>query len=178
MHNGRLVDPLDTIVKAIREVSRKKIKTDGDHEEMAKLEWLGGIYFDPSVGPFIPALNLLKCLTEGARITRTGKQIERGVFFETIIIPLTYDGPRELDPLYQTPGFRFRTPVTIGKNKIMRTRPIFAEWQAEAVGVFDDSVINFEDLQTAGRMAGQMIGIGDFRPHYGRFDCRMEVVEQ
>src|SRR5947207_12190936 len=77
MHNGRLVDPLDPIVKKIKEVSSKRVTTDQDHEDMARLEWLGGIYFDGSVGPSIPAPNLMKCLIEGARLTRNGKKIER-----------------------------------------------------------------------------------------------------
>jgi len=178
MHNGRLVDPLDTITKKIKEVSSKRAKTDEDHEEMAKLEWLGGIYFDASVGPFVPAPNMLKCLIEGARLNKSGKQIERGVFLETITIPLVYDGPRELETLYITTGFRHRVPVTIGKAKVMRTRPIFNEWGLRAHGMFDGSVINFANLQTAARMAGQMIGLCDGRPLYGRFHCDVEEVEQ
>ena len=34
MHNARLVDPLDMVVKKIREVSTKTKKTDEDHEEI------------------------------------------------------------------------------------------------------------------------------------------------
>jgi hypothetical protein len=173
MHNGRLVDPLDTITKKIKEVSSKRVKTDEDHEEMAKLEWLGGIYFDPSAGPFIPALNLLKCLIEGARLNKGGKQIERGVFFDTIMIPLVYDGPRELETLYVTAGFRHRVPVTIGRVKVMRTRPIFNQWRLHAEGMFDGSVVNFANLHNAARLAGQMIGLCDGRPLYGRFHCEL-----
>jgi hypothetical protein len=93
MHNARLVDPLDTVVKQIREVSSKRIKTDADHAEIAQLEWLGGIYYQQDVGPFVPATNLQKCLIEGARLSRDGKKIERGVVFETLVLPLEYEGP-------------------------------------------------------------------------------------
>ena len=76
MHNARLVDPLDMVVKKIREVSTKTKKTDEDHEEIAKLEWLGGIYYDPSLGPYVPTLNLHRCLVEGARRTRAARLSE------------------------------------------------------------------------------------------------------
>ena len=174
MHNGRLVDPLDPIVKKIKEVSSKRAKTDQDHEDMAKLEWVGGIYFDASVGPFIPAPNLMKCLVESARLSRNGKKIERGLFFETIMIPLVYDGPRDLETLYNAGSFRHRVPVTINKAKVMRTRPVFTQWAFRAEGAFDGAVLDFTHLVSAARTAGQMIGLGDCRPLYGRFTCELE----
>jgi hypothetical protein len=177
MHNSRLVDPLDTITKQIREVSGKARKTDSDHEELAHLEWMGGIYHDPDLGPYIPAPNLQKCLVEGARFKKDGKKVERGVFVETMMIPLGYEGPRDYQMLYNDRRFVHRVPVKVGSARVMRTRPVFRHWTLEATGQFDESVINLADLRTAAQTAGAMIGLGDGRPTYGRFTCELEADE-
>ncbi|MEV0611168.1 hypothetical protein AB0I61_32965 [Polymorphospora rubra] len=177
MHNARLVDPLDTVVKQIKEVSGKTRKTDQDHAEMAHLEWLGGIYFDPQIGPFVPAPNLQKCLVEGARLSKDGKKIERGVLIETMAIPVRYDGPRQLEALYADKRFVHRAPVKVGMVRVMRTRPIFPRWSLQATGVYDDSVIDLANLRNAAQTAGSLIGIGDGRPTYGRFVCTVDAAE-
>lgn len=177
MHNSRLVDPLDTIAKQMKVVTARTKKTDSDHEELAHLEWLGGIYHDPDLGPYLPAPNLQKCLVEGARLSRDGKKVERGVFVETMMIPIGYDGPRDPQELYANKRFVHRAPVKVNSNRVMRTRPVFRSWTLEATGQFDETVINFEDLRTAAHTAGNMIGLGDGRPTYGRFECHLQADE-
>lgn len=174
MHNARLVDPLDTVVKQIRRVSAKRTKTDDDHAEIAQLEWMGGIYFHPDLGPFIPAPNLQKCLVEGARLSKDGKKIERGVLIETIMIPIEYDGPRDLETMYRDKRFVHRAPVKVTTNRVMRTRPVFTRWALRATGMFDGSVINLDDLGKAAQLAGAMIGLGDGRPTFGRFTAGLD----
>ncbi|ROO52887.1 hypothetical protein EDC02_7838 [Micromonospora sp. Llam0] len=169
MHNARLVDPLDTIVRQIRPISAKTKKTDDDHAEIAQLEWLGGLYHDPDVGPFIPAPNLTKCLVEGARLSRDGKKVERGVLIETMKVPVLYEGPREPAALYADTRHVHRAPVKVGNARVMRTRPVFPHWRLQARGVYDPAVINLADLRNAAHTAGALIGLGDGRPTYGRF---------
>jgi hypothetical protein len=178
MHNARLVDPLDTVVKQIRQVSGKRKKTDDDHAEIAHLEWLGAMYFQPDVGPYIPAPNLQKCLVEGARLSKDGKKIERGVFIETMTVPVQYTGPRELKELFNDRRFVHRAPVKVGMSRVMRTRPVFAQWTLQATGMFDSTVIDLADLRNAAQVAGSMIGLGDNRPTYGRFTCTLEGANQ
>jgi hypothetical protein len=177
MHSGRLIDPLDTVSKKIKEVSGKRTKTDTDHADMAQLEWLGGLYYLAGTGPFVPAVNLQKCLVEAARLKRAGKKVERGVFIETFVIPLQYDGPREPDELYKDKRFVHRAPVKVPTGRIMRTRPQFPEWSLEAFGQFDPAVLNMDDLRQAADQAGAMIGLGDFRPAHGRFTCTVEEAQ-
>lgn len=177
MHSGRLIDPLDTVSKKIKEVSGKRNKTDDDHAEMAQLEWLGGLYFLSEVGPFIPAMNLQKSLIEGARLTRGGKKVERGVLIETVFIPLGYDGPREPGELYQDKRFVHRAPVKVMTARVMRTRPQFPEWTLRAYGQLDTGVLNLAELQQAAQQAGAMIGLGDGRPTFGRFTSTVEAVQ-
>ena len=59
--------------------------------------------------------------------------------------------------------------VRIGTARIMRIRPIFNEWELE----FKLQVINPDlDIKVLNDIliyAGKFIGIGDYRPKYGRF---------
>ena len=43
-HNGQTADPRNTYAKAMKAVSSKRKKTDADFDELARLEWLAGIY--------------------------------------------------------------------------------------------------------------------------------------
>jgi len=79
MHNAQLSDPLATITKQLKKVSGKRIKTEADHEEMARIEFEGGLYFDDESGPYIPSANIHACLLKAARMTRQGPAVERGV---------------------------------------------------------------------------------------------------
>jgi hypothetical protein len=169
MHNSRLSNPLDTIAKSMKRISAKRVKTDEDHEEMARLEHMGGLYFDEEIGPFVPGQNFERCLVDAARITKSGKKIERGVFVDTDVNPLDYKGPRDLDGLWQDENFRFAASVKVGMSRVTRTRPQFREWRVEAEGEFDATVINLVELGEIATTAGLMIGLGDWRPRYGRF---------
>lgn len=49
MHNSRMANPLDPIVKAVGKITSKRVKTDDDQEELARLDFYGGLYLDPDV---------------------------------------------------------------------------------------------------------------------------------
>lgn len=174
MHNARLSNPLDEIAKAMKRVTSKRVKTEEDHEELARLEHMGGLYFDPEIGPYIPGQNFERCLVDAARITKSGKKIERGVFVETNVNPLSYQGPRQLDALWADENFRFSASVKVGTNRVTRTRPQFRAWAVEADGVYDPAVINLDELREIAETAGRMIGLGDWRPRFGRFSAVVE----
>ena len=176
MHNARLADPLDEIAKKIAEVSGKKTKTEADHQELAHLQWLGGIYFSHEIGPFVPAPNLLRCLVEGGRFSKHGKQIERGLLLDEIMVPLGYEGPRDLVNLYTDKQFVHRGSVKISQARVIRTRPQFPRWWLEVAGAFDDALLNESHLRTAAEMAGSWVGLGDWRPTYGRFTSKIEMI--
>jgi hypothetical protein len=169
MHNARLSNPLDEIAKSMKRVTAKRVKTEEDHEELARLEHMGSLYFDADVGPYIPGQNFERCLVDAARITKSGKKIERGVFVETNVNPLSYDGPRDVAQLWKDENFRHAASVKVGMNRVTRTRPQFRAWVAEAEGQYDPAVINLDELSEIAGTAGRMIGLGDWRPRFGRF---------
>lgn len=169
MHNSRLSNPLDPAAKAVKAVSSKKVKTDADHEELARLEHLGSLYYDPEVGPYLPGQNFERALWDAAGITRSRPKVKRGVFIATNVNPLAYDGPRDPEGLWSDENFRLLASVKVQQNRVMRCRPMFRQWRVAAEGALDTSVLSLEELRGIAETAGAMIGIGDYRPRYGRF---------
>jgi hypothetical protein len=176
MHNARLSNPLDDIAKAMKRVSSKRTKTEEDHEELARLEHMGGLYFDRDLGPYLPGQNFERCLVDAARITKSGKKIERGVFVTENVNPIAYDGPRDIDGLWKDENFRHSASVKVGMVRVTRTRPQFRQWTVDTEGEYDPAVINLDELGEIAGTAGRMIGLGDWRPRFGRFVATVERV--
>ena len=175
MHADLLADPLDPATKEMKRYSGKSKKTDEDHETMARLEFHAGLYRDDTGQVVIPAPNLLKCLIEGARVSKRGPKIERGVAVGATSFPLDYQGP-PADQLYAHGGFVSRMSVRVGQTKVMRVRPRFpAGWRFVAPLLVDESVINPEELAEIAQTAGALIGLGDYRKAggFGRFATRV-----
>ena len=173
MHNSRLSNPLDPATKALKKFTSKRNKTDDDHEQMARLEFAGGLYLDPDVGPYIPGENIMRCLVDGAKLTKMGVKVTRGVFISTDVNPLAYNGPRDEQALWDT-GWRHMASVKVGTSRTMRCRPWFPEWRVQAEGVVDPSVLELDDIAVIAENAGSLIGLGDWRPRFGRFTASVE----
>lgn len=174
MHSSRLADPLNPATKALKKVTSKRTKTDDDHEEIARLEHAGSLYMDPHVGPFVPGENISRCLVDGGKISKQGVKVTRGVFIKTDVNPLSYTGPRTTDGLWRDENFRHMASVKVGTARTMRCRPVFREWTTEAEGLLDPAVLDLADLDGIATTAGQMIGLGDWRPRFGRFAATLE----
>jgi hypothetical protein len=169
MHNSRLADKLDPITREKAAVSAKRKKTDEDDLLLSRLEWTGGLYFDAEVGPYLPGDNIFKALIEAARKSKDGKRVEQGLFITTDINPLIYQGPRTIDSLWEDENYVFRRTVKQQMSRITRTRPIFRDWYTEVEGAYDPTVLNLSDVESFADTAGAYIGVGDWRPRYGRF---------
>lgn len=174
MHNSRLANPLDPATKAVKRLTGKRKKTDEDHEEIAHLEFLGSLYLDSDVGPYVPGENIGRCLVDAGRISKRGVLVTRGVFIETDVNPLAYDGPRDPEKLWADANYQLMASVKVGMQRTMRCRPMFRQWSADAEGTLDPNVLDFTDLADIAQTAGSMIGIGDWRPRYGRFQATLE----
>ena len=93
--------------------------------------------------------------------------------------PLAYAGfgpgrpPRSAEELWKNENYRLQKAARVGAATVQRTRPIFKSWEFEATGVLDTEILDFEDLVAVAKIAGQLIGLGDWRPEkggsYGRF---------
>ena len=174
MHSARLADNLDPIVKEMQAISSKRTKTDDDRDELARLEFMGGMYFAPEVGPYIPGENIHATLIAGAKLSKKGAPLNRAMILTTDVNPLAYTGPRTVDAMWADPAFRSRKSVRVQSNRVTRTRPRFTEWACDAEGMLDLNVLDFGDLQRIADDAGLLIGLGDWRPRFGRFEATVE----
>ncbi|WP_133116297.1 hypothetical protein [Amycolatopsis antarctica] len=177
MHNVRLADDQDPYVKAIKKLTAKKTKkTDDDKMEIDRLSFAGGMYHDDDLGPYLPAENIFRCLMEAGSLTRSGKKIERGVIFDGTRARLNYDGPRDLETLWGDDGaspFVDRRMVAVQRQRIPRVRPIFPDWSATIGVEIDPQVIDFDEFEDIVAKAGRLIGIGDYRRFYGKFEGKV-----
>lgn len=176
MHSSRLANPLDPAAKAIKRLTGKRNKTDDDHLEIARLEHLGSLYLDPDVGPYVPGENIWRALYDAAKKYKKGPRVKEGVFVSTTENPLAYKGPRDSEGLWADENFRHMASVKIGTSRTMRCRPIFRQWRTDADGILDPAQMDLPELVDIATTAGQLIGLGDWRPRYGRFTAKVEQV--
>lgn len=172
-HNARLSDPLDPATKALKRASSKRTKTDDDHALVAEAEFRGSLYIDPDIGPYIPGENIAAALFEGAKLNKLGVKVKRGMFIETDVNPLAYNGPRTADGLWADMNFRHRASVKVGTARVIRTRPVFSGWTSSCDGVIDETQLDLDLLQQIASNAGAFIGLGDWRPRFGRFTAEV-----
>ena len=146
--------------------------------EIARTEFEGGMYWaDLPVGPYVPSWNLLRSFQDGARLIKAGMKVQRGVVITDYMLPLVYDGPRDMDGLWNggdSPFVDIR-PVTVQRSKVDRCRPIFRDWLIEAEVIADPQILEPGEFRQIAALAGDMAGLGDFKQIYGRY--RTDVQE-
>lgn len=176
MHSGRLADPLDGFVKKMKKISGKRSKTEADHEEMARLEWYGGLYLSEEGEIVIPSFVMEACLI--GRGGAAGKEKMRtqgtaGMYIQDDI-PLTYEDPQDIDERWAEVACRLRAKVKVGQASVMRTRPIFHEWSAEPIVIYySPKILNPDAIIRWMEVAGEQVGLCDWRPRYGRFTAEV-----
>ena len=166
-HNGQTADRLNDFARRLKKVSNKKNKTDADYAEMARIEWYAGLYLQDGK-PCIPGPVIEAALAVGAKKSKRGKQVLAGVFCPNNAM-LIYDGPKDVDELWKAGNHRLTIGVRVQRNKVMRTRPIFREWAADLEIIYDPLQLNEEDIGEILRTTGEVIGLCDWRPKFGRF---------
>lgn len=167
MHNGLLADPINEITKLMKQVSGKRDKTEADFAELSRLEWFGGLYTQDGL-PCLPGEMLEAMLLEAAKKKKKGVQTKAG-----LIVPhnamLEYPGPQDIDEMWASKQFLHKIGVRVQRNKVIRTRPIFKEWAATIEIHYLPSLLNKSDVEGFVEVGGQIVGLGDWRPKFGRF---------
>lgn len=177
MHNGLMADPTNPFTRAIKEITSKGSKklTESDHEKRNWLEWQAGLYWDDKLGPIIPSDNIERCIQLGAQKSKLGKDVAAAVFCTESQTPIKYDGPRTKERLFADPAFILRKGVAVQKSRVIRIRPMFPTgWSLSFELEYDESIVNRKALVKAAVDAGALIGLGDWRPKFGRFLVEVE----
>lgn len=167
MHSDRLANPLDPLKKEIAKYTSKRKKTDEDHEEISRIEWLAAMYFDESIGPYLPGRMIKASLINAAKKTKEGPKIRSGLLVATDKARLEYDGSRNQKDMWVSGEFTDVRSVVVQRARIMRCRPVFRDWSCHVEIIIDESVVDTVDVFRLAETAGAMVGLGDFRPQYG-----------
>lgn len=166
-HNGSLADPLSEGSKKLKAVTGKKKKTDADHVEIARIEWMYGLYLDGGK-PVIPGEIIEAAIMGGAKKQKQGPAAKAAIICAGNY-PIENGGAdlSKLNELWENKDYRLSVTVRNKMSRIVRTRPMFKEWSLKNVEVsYDDEKLNESDVIQA--LKDEM-AIGDWRPKYGRF---------
>lgn len=170
MHSERLANPFDPLTKEIKAVTGKRKKTEDDQLEIARLEWLGGLYFDDDAGIHVPGYNMFAAIVNGGKLHKLGTAIKRAALVKEDHIRLVYEGPKTPEKLFEDKRFVDIRSVKVGMAKVARCRPIFKVWSLTFTVLYEESTLQRQDLDRVMADTGAMIGLGDYRPRFGRFE--------
>ena len=174
MHSDKFANPLDPLTKKHKELTGKRKKTDEDHEAIALSEWRGALYWDDKEGVYIPGENIEACLLGAAKLQRLGTTFKRGLMVLESICKLDYKGTKSLPKMMENlHDYSYAKSVVVQRARIMRVRPMFSDWSTEFTVGYNDEVVNEGDIIKAVHDAGEMIGLCDWRPRFGRFDVEL-----
>ncbi|HEV2627614.1 MAG TPA: hypothetical protein VGV41_03090 [Pseudolabrys sp.] len=172
MHSSRLADPLDPAAIDLARVTSKRHKTKADHEEVARLEWYGGLWAVGGV-PCLPAEALEASFAKAAALRRKTRQARAG-FMVTEPAVVVFAGPTTIDELWADSRFRLRRSVAVGNARTMRTRPMFpVGWSADVTASYLPTLLDRSEVLEIFQIAGAQVGIGDWRPRYGRYKAEL-----
>lgn len=168
MHADIFANPLSPLTKAHKVLTSKRKKSDEDQELIAKSEWRGGLYFDDSLGPYLPGINVEAAMIAGGKLSKLGAQLKRSVEVLTERCALEYTGPRTVEKLWDAQFYDARS-VKVQTARITRYRPLFKEWTCTCEIMYDSDSINHAEVVKCLVDGGLYCGVGDFRPKFGRF---------
>jgi len=167
-HSAATADPSNKFTKQLKEISGKRKKTEEDYENMSKIEWRAGLYVDNGV-IVIPGNVIEAAFVSAAKSQKKGKTAQAGVFCNKLTFPLDYEGPKDISELEKREDFKLKVGVKVQMAKVIRTRPIFPQWSCEIELNVDTGLFNENEVTTLLKYCGESVGIGDWRPKYGRF---------
>lgn len=179
----QMADRLNSYAKELSAISSKKNKVDADYLEMSRIEFAGGTYMHPELGPVLPGDNIV------AAVINSAKKNKEGVIAKSAVFPadpgyfaIQYDGPRTIEEMFEdtthrnTPGangFRYTVPVVRNRNRIMSTRCIFHDWTAIIDLAYESSIVTPAQVTRWLQKAGTLVGLCERRPTFGRFSVRV-----
>jgi hypothetical protein len=174
LHNGLMADPTNPFTIAIKRITSKGSKkmTTSDYAERDRLEWEAGLYWSSEAGGIvIPSDNIERCLQEGAKKSRLGKDFAAAVFVSEPEVALGHRMVgKSKEEIFANPAYTLRKGVKVQLSRIIRIRPMIPTgWSLACTVEFDESIVNRQAVIDAATEAGSIIGLGDWRPKFGRF---------
>jgi hypothetical protein len=169
MHSDRTANPLNEYTKKLKALTGKRKKTDDDHAAIAKLEFIASCYYNKN-GWYIPAANFEAMLLASAKHFKLGTTVKQALLVPDDAIFDFNDRKLSPEDIFSIDDYVDTRTVKVGTSKTMRTRPIFHEYEVTFACWLDTDKMNVEQLKQIVENAGRYVGLGDYRPRYGRFE--------
>lgn len=170
-HNGRLANPLDPHTRALKALTGKRTKTDEDLVAVMRAEARGGCWETEDGLLGVPNAAVWRAIYDAAKAFKRGEDIKRALSFEDVTMPLFVDGATHTcDEWVASPGNIDYRPAKLMGKKVMRARAkVPAGWVSKHTLELLTDVMDARDLVPIVERAGRLVGIGDWRPIYGKF---------
>jgi hypothetical protein len=191
MQNGSVgPDPLHPVVKLKKKFTGKRKKTDDDLATITQLEWYTGLYLDDIhrvavedtvdkqeiitfVGGKVTQLpaRLFKASMVNAgknyRLGSTLKSALRISYNNTADCAFTFNGSPDPNELVNNSKFVDIRAVVVNRARVMKARPKFNKWNCKFNISFFTDKLDLAQVKDCLTIAGEAIGIGDYRPEKG-----------
>ena len=178
MHSPKCVNPLHPIAMEMKKYTSKRKKTEEDLLKISDLEWEAGVYWDDSIGLYIPNECIAATLLGGAKFNKNGTAVARYCHITTPLAQLDIGETQDYDTLKKDNRFRDVRSVCVQRSRVNRTRPRFNTWATQFEMFFEDDKIDIGAVIMAIENAGNYVGLCEMRDRgYGHFDARVEEIE-
>jgi hypothetical protein len=172
-NNPQSVDPFNHYSKLKKAITNKRSKTEDDLLELRDLETEAKIFFDATLGVYVPTnwLTAAVCSTAFA-VAKIGKQkLRGGLFAAEQKAKLHYQGMeivKTIEDVVKNERFRHSMILPQKGVRLCKDMPIFHNWHFTTQLEFDDTVVDLNSLTKIISHAAKYGGFGDFRPTFGR----------
>jgi len=162
----------------MKEYTSKRKKTEEDLLTISDLEWEAGVYWDDTVGLYIPNECIAATLINGAKMHKLGANVKKYCHVQTLMAPLDIGEVQDYDRLKSDVRYRDTRDVCVQRARVNRTRPRFNTWKTEFDMTYEDDKIDIGDIALAFANAGDYVGICEMRDRgYGKFVADIQEVE-
>lgn len=173
-NNPQTVDRFNPYTKRMAQINAKKTRrTDDDYHELQDIEVRAKLYYDETVGVYVPATWISAAIAATAfKVAKISKADIRGALFTTEDkIKLNYRDSNKVkapQDIVGNPDFRINMTLKQGQVRIVKAVPIFHEWSFQTMVEYDDKIIDPDSLTRIVEHMAKYGGFGDFRPTFGR----------
>lgn len=180
MHCDKACNPLHPLTKRIKEITCVRKKTDDHHIALARLEFEAAMYYDKKLGVYMPSKCLQGCIKAAARKFKLGKQTKAIILSDPLGYPVIGYKGEDVESLYSQVNedgekiYVFVENLVVNMSRVVRTRPIFYQWEVKFSLMLDTELLPEKNLETILETAGYEYGLCELRPglatgNYGTF---------
>lgn len=152
---------------------KRPIEEDNSRQKSGEVDYSKeaekALYIDDEIGCYIPSKQLRASLVKGAVNFKVKGRM--GKTYKDMVNATVEIEPDKIPLDKKTFDYNHQEFVKIQRNQILRSRPAFKKgWEAKFTLLVMDDQMQKDILKEIIEYSGKFVGIGDWRPHFGRFE--------